>query len=307
MKEKTIIFMGTPSIAAEYLDVLIKHHIEIKGVFTQSPKKKFRGMRLSKSPVHLLAEKKKINVYHPNNFDPEAISILKKIQPHLIIVMAYGNILPKSVLELPKFGCINIHVSILPRWRGAAPIEHTLMNGDKETGISIIKLVEKLDAGPIIAQEKLTIPKNFNKLQLTHSLTTIGSRLLVKIIPKVLNNEIEFKYQNEKYATYANKINSETRKINFNSLTQNIINNIRAHSPKPGAWFFLKNERIKIIEAKKGTSRGNASTILNKNFEIGTKDGSIEPLILQREGKKIVQKEDFLRGYILNIGDKINV
>ena len=155
MKNKKIIFMGTPDISAKYLNTLIEKNIQIHTVFTQAPKKQSRGMKLSKTPVHLLANKKNINVFHPQNFDIETINILKKIKPDLIVVMAYGKILPKVILELPNYGCINIHVSILPRWRGAAPIEHALMNGDKETGISIIKLIEKLDAGPIIVQKKI--------------------------------------------------------------------------------------------------------------------------------------------------------
>ncbi len=306
MNNKKIIFMGTPQIAAEYLNQLIENKINISAVFTQSPKKKFRGMKLSNSPVHLLADEKKIDVYHPENFEKETINFLNKIKPDLIIVMAYGKILPKVILELPKYGCINVHVSILPRWRGAAPIEHSLMNGDEETGISIIKLVEKLDAGPIIAQEKLTIPANFNKLQLSNLLTTLGKKILIDTLPKILNNEVVLKDQKEEDVTYATKITSETRKIDFNNPSKNVINHIRAHAPKPGAWFILNKERIKIIDAKLGSKNGKTSTIINNNFEIACNDGSIEPLVLQREGKKIVTKEEFLRGFKLKINDTIN-
>ncbi len=307
MQNKSIIFMGTPDISKEYLDYIIENNIPIKAVFTQPPKKQSRGMKLIKAPVQILADKKNIDVFHPKNFDIEVIDNLKKIKPDLIIVMAYGKILPKEVLDLPKYGCINIHVSLLPKWRGASPIEHALMYGDKETGISIIKLIEKLDAGPIIAQQKLSIPYNFNKLQLSNSLTNIGKKLLVDIIPKIFRNEIVFKDQIEKDATYAIKLSSENRKINFNNSTNTIINQIKAHSPKPGAWFYMNKERIKIIEAKPGIAKGKISTILNNNFEIACNDGSIEPLILQRQGKKIVSKEDFLRGYRLNINSVINV
>ena len=306
MQDKKIIFMGTPQIAAEYLNSLINNNIKIEAVFTQSPKKQSRGMKLIKSPVHLLANENKIEIYYPETFDNEMMNKLKKIEPDLLIVMAYGKILPISLLELPKYGCINIHVSILPRWRGAAPIEHALMNGDKETGVSIIKLIKKLDAGPIIAQEKYDIPSNFNKLQLTNKLTEIGTKLLINTIPSIFKNNIIFRDQDEKFATYANKITSEIRKINFNNSTDNVINHIRAHAPKPGAWFNLNNERIKLIEAKKGSAKGKMSTILNNKFEIACNDGSIEPLILQREGKNIVTKEEFLRGFQLKDEDLIN-
>ena len=306
MKNKKIIFMGTPQIAAEYLNSLIKHNIKINAVFTQSPKKQSRGMKLVKSPVHSLASEKKIEVHHPENFDNEIMIKLEKMEPDLIIVMAYGKILSKSLLELPKYGCINIHVSILPRWRGASPIEHALMSGDRETGISIIKLTEKLDAGPIIAQEKFNIPSNFNKLTLSNKLTEIGTKLLINTIPFLFKNNIKLRDQDENLATYANKITSETRKINFNNSSDKIINHIRAHAPKPGAWFTLNNERIKLIEAKKGSAKGKISTILNNKFEIACNDGSIEPLILQREGKNIVTKEEFLRGFQLKDDDLIN-
>ncbi len=306
MQNNKIIFMGTPVIAVEYLTALINNNIKVDAVYTKPPKKQSRGMNLIKSPIHLLANEKKIDVFCPENFKQQEINNLKKINPDLIIVMAYGKILPKEILELPKYGCINIHISILPRWRGAAPIEHSLLNGDHETGISIIKLIKKLDAGPIIAQEKLSIPTNFNKLKLSKSLTSIGTKLLVNTIPKYLNNEIVLKNQNENYATYATKITSESRKINFNNFSKNIINQIRAHSPSPGAWFYLKKERIKVIDAKTNETKGKISTIINNNFEIACKDGTIEPLILQREGKNIVTKEEFLRGFKIIEGDLIN-
>ena len=306
MKNKKIIFMGSPYISAQYLSALIKNNIAISAVFTQTPKKQNRGMKLTKSAVHLLANENNIDVFHPQNFDSKIIKILEQMKPDLVIVVAYGKILPKTILELPKHGCINIHVSILPRWRGAAPIEHSLMNGDKETGISIIKLIEKLDAGPIIAQKKIIIPHNYNKLQLTDNLIKIGTKLLVDTIPLILNDEIKLKIQDEKNVTYASKITSETRKINFNNSMQDIINQIKAHAPKPGAWFFLNKERIKLIDAKKGNGKGKLSTILNNKFEIACNDGSIEPLILQREGKNIVTKDEFLRGFKLKLGDIIN-
>ena len=306
MNNKKLLFMGTPEIATEYLNALIQNNIEVSAVITQPPKKQSRGMKLIKSPVHSLALDKNLKVFHPQTFDNQIINILKKIQPDLIIVMAYGKILPKVILELPKHGCINIHVSILPRWRGAAPIEHTLINGDKETGVSIIKLVEKLDAGPIIVQKRLRIPKNFNKLQLSENLTNIGTKLLIDTIPLIFKDKIKLRNQDEKDATYASKLNSESRKINFNNSMKDIINLIKAHAPQPGAWFFLNNERIKLIDAKQGTGTGKISSILNNKFEIGCIDGSIEPLVLQRQGKNIVTKEEFLRGFSLSQKDIIN-
>ncbi len=306
MKNKKIIFMGTPVISANYLNALINQNIKIDSVFTQPPSKKFRGMKIKMSPVHEMANKNKINVFHPKNFGSETIKYITNSKPDLIIVMAYGKILPKVILELPKFGCINVHVSILPRWRGASPIEHSLMNGDIETGISIIKLVEKLDAGPIIAQDKITIPPNFNKEQLTNSLEVLGIKLLINTIPKIFSNKIVLINQNDAEATYANKITTKSRQINFNNSTKNVLNQIRAHAPKPGAWFYLNKERIKIFEATIGNAKGKISTVINNNFDIACNNGSIQPKVLQREGKKIVTKDEFLRGFNLKVNNLIN-
>ncbi len=306
MKNKKIIFMGSPKIASDYLEALIKSNFIISAVFSQPPKKKSRGMKIIESEVHQLANKNKIEVFCPNIFDKKTIDIVKKLSPDLIIVMAYGKILPKDILDLPPFGCINIHVSLLPRWRGPAPIEYSLMNGDKETGISIIQLIEKLDAGPIINHKKIDIEDNCNKYELSQKLKETGIKLLVETIPLIFDKKISYSNQDDNDATYTYKISSQHRKINFNKSVNDVLNLIRAHAPYPGAWFTIQNERIKILKAKKSHSNGNASTILNESFDIACKDGSIEPLILQREGKNAISKDDFLRGYTFKINEIIN-
>ena len=306
MNNKKIIFMGSPRIASDYLKELIKNNFLISAVLSQPPRKKSRGMKIIESEVHQLASKNNIEVFCPNIFDRNTIETVKNLNPDLIIVMAYGKILPKEILDLPVFGCINIHVSLLPRWRGAAPIEYSLINGDKETGISIIQLTDKLDAGPIITQKKVVIEDNCNKKELSEKLTKVGIKLLVKTISLIFDKNISYSNQDDNYATYANKISSEDRKIDFNKPVNEVLNLIRAHSPKPGAWFTIQNERIKIIKARKSNSNGSPSTIINNSFDIGCNDGSIEPLILQREGKNIISKNDFLRGYNFKINEKIN-
>ena len=306
MNDKKIIFMGTPEISTHYLNALLYSGFNILSVFSQPPKKQSRGMNLIESPIHKLSIQKKINILTPDKFDIKTVSILKELKPDLIVVMAYGNILPKSVLQIPKYGCINVHVSALPRWRGAAPIEHALFNGDKETGVTIIKLLEKLDAGPIISQKKFKIPDNFNKLQLSNHLTKLGCELLIDTTKNIFNEKISLIPQDESKVTYANKIKAEDRKINFNNTASNIINLIRAHSPKPGAWFTYKNERIKILDAKKLTNLSKPSIINNSNFEIGCLDASIKLLTVQREGKKVITIEEFLRGFKFSVGDSVN-
>ena len=306
MSDKKIIFMGTPLIATNYLNSLINNKYKVVSVFTQPPRKRNRGMKVQSSPVHELANHNNIKVNFPTKLDEKAFDLIKSYKPDLIIVMAYGLLIPTKILNFPQYGCINIHVSLLPRWRGASPIEHTLLNGDTETGITIIKLIEKLDAGPIIVQKKIPVVENFNKDDLSDKLTQLGSNLLIDILPKLFADKIVMQDQNNMEATYAQKINSQMRKINFNLSTREVLNQIRAYATNPGAWFFYNKERIKIISASIQSNKGNPSTILNKQFELGCLDGSILPSYLQREGKKIMYIENFLRGFSFTVGDSLN-
>ena len=307
MKDKKIIFMGTPDIAAQHLNVLFKKNLNIVGVFTQPPRKKNRGMRIEKSEVHQIAEKNNIEVFYPTSIDVTVIEKVKSLEPDLIIVIAYGIILPSKFLNIPKYGCINIHVSLLPRWRGAAPIEHALLAGDEKTGISVISISPKLDAGDILMQESFAIDKDINSDDLTINLTNLGKKTLMETLPLLFENKLIRKKQDESKVTYANKFISEDRKINFYNSSDDVYNHIRAHGPKPGSWFTYKGERIKIIKAKKINELGKSSTILDKDFMIACKDGAILPLLIQREGKKVVSLDDFLRGFTFSIQDKLNV
>ena len=306
MKDKKIIFMGTPDIAAQHLNVLFKKNLNIVGVFTQPPRKKNRGMRIEKSEVHQIAEKNNIEVFYPTSIDVTVIEKVKSLEPDLIIVIAYGIILPSKFLNIPKYGCINIHVSLLPRWRGAAPIEHALLAGDEKTGISVISISPKLDAGDILMQESFAIDKDINSDDLTINLTNLGKKTLMETLPLLFENKLIRKKQDESKVTYANKFISEDRKINFYNSSDDVYNHIRAHGPKPGSWFTYRGERIKIIKAKKTNQLGESSTILNKDFTIACKEGAILPLFIQREGKKVVSLEDFLRGFTFSMHDKLN-
>ena len=307
MIDKKIIFMGTPDIAAQHLSILIENKLNLIGVFTQPPRKKNRGMRVEESAVHQIAKKNNIEIYYPSTIDDKVIEQTKNLKPDLIIVVAYGIILPKSFINIPKYGCINIHVSLLPRWRGATPIEHALLEGDNKTGISIINITSKLDAGDILMQESFLIDQNMYSDDLALNLTNLGKKAMIKTLPLIFENNIIGKKQDENKVTFANKFLSKDRKINFHNSTEDVYNHIRAHGPKPGSWFTYKGERIKIIKAKKTKESGQSSTILNKDFIIGCKDGGIIPLLIQREGKKTVNLDDFLRGFTFSIQDKLNV
>ena len=306
MLNKKIIFMGTPKIAADYLRVLIENNYNIPLVFTQPPRKKNRGMKTLNSAVHDLSIEFDLPICHPLQIDDNAYNKIKLINPDIIIVMAYGSMLPKKILNLPKYGCINLHVSLLPRWRGAAPIEHAILNGDKYTGISIFKIEERLDSGPILVQKKISISDEMNKEELQKKITKIGKSLLLETIPKIFDENISLYNQDESLSTYASKFNSKMRKIDFFNSVDCVYNQIKAHAPNPGAWLLFKQERIKIIKAKKNFVKFEPSKIINNKFEISCSDGSIVPLLLQREGKKVMDCESFIRGFSFSVGDKVN-
>ena len=306
MTNKKIIFMGTPFIAAQHLNILVEKNFNIVGVFTQPPRKKNRGMIAQESEVHKVAIKNNLELFHPTSINEDVINKIKYLKPDLIIVVAYGIILPLDFLNIPKYGCINVHVSLLPRWRGAAPIEHSLLEGDLKTGISIIKISPKLDAGDILAQEILPIEEGIYSDELTLALTNLGKALMIKVLPDIFEKNITLTKQDHNKITYAKKFTTEDRKINFHNPADKVINHIRAHGPKPGSWFIYKGERIKILKAKKIYEQGEQSTILSKNFLLGCSEGSILPISIQREGKKAVILDDFLRGFSFFIGDKLN-
>jgi len=307
MKNIRIIFMGTPLIACDYFKVLIENKYNVIAIFTQPPRKKGRGMNLQQSPVHDESLKHNIPVFHPINFvDQKNIDLFIRLKADLVIVMAYGLLLPKEILEAPQYGCINIHFSLLPQWRGAAPIEHALLNGDEKTGVTIFRLVNKLDSGPIISLKSLKIENDMDKNDLTLELNKIGKKLLINSLSNYINNQITLINQNDNDATYAHKIQSGNRKIDFSSSVDDVYNKVKAFSPNPSAWCVVGKENIKIIKCKKKHTESLPSIIVNDKFHLGCKNGLIEPLIVQREGKKPMNIDEFLKGFHFTVGQKIN-
>ena len=264
-------------------------------------------MNIEESPVHQIAKKNNLETFYPSSIDGKAIEQINSLDPDIIIVVAYGIILPSQLLDIPKFGCINIHVSLLPRWRGAAPIEHAMLAGDVKTGISVIKISPKLDAGDILHQESLNISADMYSDELTVALTNLGKQTMLRVLPKIFENKTLSKKQDLNKVTYAKKFTSVDRKINFNNSTNEVYNHIRAHGPKPGSWFVYRGERIKILRAVKKKDKGQQSTILNNKFMLACSDGSILPTLIQREGKKAVEVKDFIQGFAFSVNDKINV
>ena len=307
MCKERIIFMGTAEISSYYLQFLIDSQYNIVAVYSQPPRKKGRGMKIQESSVQQLAQLHNINVFIPDDLH-SAISKkeIQNLQPDLIIVMGYGLKLPKFICELPGFGCINVHVSLLPRWRGAAPIEHALLNGDKKTGVTIYKIIEKMDAGPILAKDEVVVDQHINRGELIQKLNHQGTKLLNSVLPSIFNKENRLIPQDENKVTYAHKISSEMRKLDFKQEVEIVYNTIRAFAPQPSAWFMIDNERIKIIKASFKIGNSQSSTILNDQFHIGCNNGKICPEIVQREGKKPMELKDFLKGFDFTIGTQID-
>ena len=295
---KNIVFMGTSNFAVPILKSLYQNGYAISCVYTQPPSKSNRGQKLNKSPVNLISETLNIEVRTPHRLKNNKVEeiFLKKINPSLIIVVSYGQLIPKNLLEIPKNGFINVHASLLPKWRGAAPIQRAIMNLDGKTGISIIKLNENLDEGPIINKYEFKISENMNASELSENLANLASQKIIDNLDNIFEGKAKFEYQNNLDATYAKKIDKLEGKINWRETAENIMGKINGLHPSPGAWFLFNSERYKILKAEISNAKGEIGMVLNDNFEIGCKNKSIKILSIQREGKKIQNINEFVLG-----------
>lgn len=291
-----IIFMGTPDFAIPALKEINKY-FKLSCVISQPAKKAKRGHNILKSPVQNFAEQNKLIIKTPNRIEDE-YNYLKEVNIDLAVVVAYGQIIPSKILKLSKNGFINIHASLLPKWRGAAPIQRSIMSGENITGITIMKIEKELDSGPILLSKSIK-SENLTFGQLEKSLSELGSKVIVGCINKVLSGTAEYIPQNKIGVSYANKITKLDEKIDWNENAENIIFKINALNPKPGAYFDYKNEKIKVYSAKISDlkSRKPGMIIDSKKIIISCKDRSIEILELQRSGKKIQLKENFILGF----------
>ena len=305
---KKIIFMGTPIFSVPILKSLYQNGYPISTVFTQPPKKSSRGMQTRKSPVHLMAETLNIDVRIPNvlNNNQDEYDFLKKLDADLAIVVAYGKIIPENFLSLTKKGFINIHASILPLWRGAAPIQRSIMNLDKKTGISIMQINKELDSGAVCNKYEIEIKDQDNAEVISEKLSMMASEKILDEIDKIIEGKANFIEQDHSKATYANKINKSEGKINWNISADQILGLINGLSPTPGAWFISKGERYKILKAELGNLNGEPGIVLTENLEIGCKEKSIKILEIQREGKKVQKSGEFLLGSRITKGSNLS-
>ena len=301
-----LIFMGTPEFAVPILKSLKESEHQILSVYTQPPKKSKRGQQINISPVHKFSNKFKINVRSPNSLNKEEeINFFKKLNPDVVVVVAYGKIIPPQLLSLKNIKFLNIHASLLPKWRGAAPIQRAIMEGDDETGISIMQIISELDAGPYMLQEKIKIDKKDNYISLSKKLCNLGSKLILKSLKLIEQNNYKFVEQNKNNITYAKKIDKKESEIDWSLSASNIIAKINALNPFPGVWFLHKGVRFKIIEAIEVDQSGQIGEVLDNNLTVACKQKAIRVLSIQKEGKKILKTKDFLAGYKIQNGEKL--
>ena len=261
-----IVFMGTPSFSVPILKAINDSNHKILKVYSQPPNKKNRGLKVQNSAVHDYANKLNIPVRCPVTLDEESeINYFKNIKPDLVVVVAYGKILPEKLLNIENLIFLNVHASLLPRWRGAAPIQRAILKGDKETGISIMKIVPKLDAGPVLIQSKLSINKGTNYEEISEKMSDLGAKLIIDAIELIKNNKANFTPQDESKVIYAKKIEKIESKINWSESAEEILAKVRALNPNPGTWFELNGSRIKITKAKKVDKSGKEGTIIDNN------------------------------------------
>ena len=301
-----IIFMGTPQFSVPALESLAKSSYKISCVYTQSPKKSNRGHKLNISPIQRSAIDLKLVLRNPSNLNTnEELKFFQEINPDIVVVVAYGQLIPKKFLEIPKKGFINIHASLLPRWRGAAPIQRAVINLDRKTGVSIMKIIEELDSVPVMKKINIEINSSDTSGEISNKLSEIGAKNIVDALDSIFTHKAKFTEQDHNLATYAKKIKNNEGKINWEENVETIIGKINGLNPKPGAWFEYKKIRYKIWKASILEKKGPIGTILDNNFTIGCKDRSIKIIEIQREGKNKLLAENFLLGMNFKIGDSV--
>tara|TARA_Y100001958_G_scaffold143297_1_gene120216 strand:- start:4213 stop:5145 length:933 start_codon:yes stop_codon:yes gene_type:complete len=306
---KKIIFMGTPLFAVPILKSLYQNGYPITVVYTQPPQKSQRGQKINKSPIQSISETLNIDFRTPENLkdNKDEYDFIKNLKAELAIVVAYGQIIPKEFLNLTKKGFINIHASILPNWRGAAPIQRAIMNLDEETGISIMKIVESLDKGPVSNIYKIKLNQNQNYQEISEKLSLIAAEKILDNIDEILEGKAKFLEQNDSKASYAKKIEKIEGKINWNNDSKNILGKINGLYPSPGAFFLFNGERFKIRKAEIGNGQGIAGEVLSDSLEVACGDTkSIKIIEIQRQGKNPQKVNEFILGSKIKKGLILN-
>lgn len=296
-----IVFMGTPDFAVPALRALVAAGHQVLAAYTQPPRPGGRrGKELTPTPVHRAAEELGIPVRHPLSLKGgEEQAAFAALDADIAVVAAYGLILPRAVLDAPRHGCLNIHASLLPRWRGAAPIHRAILAGDSETGVTIMQMEAGLDTGPMLA--KVTTPVDGKTTgELTEELATSGAELMVAVLADL--PEYPPQVQPEEGVTYAHKIDKAETRIDWNQPAQQVERQVRAFAPAPGAWFEFEGERCKVLAAQLAEGQGAPGTVLDDALTIACGDGAIRPSLVQRAGRPAMATQDLLRGWAIAPG-----
>ena len=298
-----IVFMGTSEFSLPALELLINNKFKILSVYTQPPRKSKRGQKINPSPIAIFSEKNKLNLRNPIKLNNnEEFKIFKELSPDLVVVVSYGQIIPKNFLNIAKFGFINIHASLLPKWRGAAPIQRAIMNEDKKIGISIMKVEEKLDSGPVLVSKEFDLDREVTFGEIEKKLSKAGANLLLESLETIKRGSLKFIDQDHTQATYAKKIDKRETKINWSKDANKVLAHIHGLSPNPGAWFEFDKERYKVLKAKTSSENGKSGYVLDNNLTIGCQSGAVQILELQRQGKNKQATKEFLLGKKINKG-----
>ncbi len=301
--------MGTPIFSVPILKSLYQNGYPVSVVYTQPPNKSQRGQKLKNSPIHNISEILNLEVRTPLNLknNENEYNYLKNLNADLAIVVAYGQIIPEEFLNLTKHGFINIHASLLPKWRGAAPIQRSIMNLDKETGISFMKIVKKLDEGPVCKKLNIKISEKDNYETLSDKLSSLASENMLDIIDDIFEEKVLYEEQNHEEATYANKILKSEGEIKWTENAENILGKINGLYPSPGAWFVYKGERYKILNAELGFKSDQAGKVVDNNLEIACGNNkSIKVIQIQRQGKNIQNIGEFMLGSSIKKDTNLN-
>lgn len=292
-----LIFMGTPDFSVPTLLELVAHGHEIAAVYTRAPKPGGRGLQLQPTPVEEAARKLGVPVLTPKTLKTqEALDEISAFDADAAVVVAYGMILPQLILDAPKLGCYNLHASLLPRWRGAAPINRAIMAGDAESGVMVMKMDVGLDTGDVAMAERIAITDNMTALDLHDRLSRLGADLMVRAMAALDRGALQLNKQSEDGVTYAAKIDKAEARIDWSKPAHAVLRHIHGLSPFPGAWAELENARVKILRCELAKGSGAHGEVLDGQLTIACGEGAIRILELQREGKARMQATDFLRG-----------
>jgi methionyl-tRNA formyltransferase len=302
-----LVFLGTPDFAVASLARILDDGHDVAAVYSQPPRRAGRGMGLRASPVARLAETRGLPVRTPTSLKtPEEQEALAALEADAAVVVAYGLLLPAAILEAPRLGCYNVHASLLPRWRGAAPIQRAVMAGDEITGVSIMRMSQGLDEGPVCLAEAMPIVPGTTAGELHDQLAALGANLMSRALTGLAAGKLDCEPQPAEGVTYARKIDKAETRIDFANDPEAVLNHIHGLSPHPGAWFTLPSgPRVKVLKADIAEGSGVPGTVLDDALSVACGQGAVRLLVLQREGKSPASAPDFLRGLAVRPGTRL--